>query len=733
MTKHDHQCKFPDTSQSFLKIVANFSLTLLTVTFLVLASAPLAPAQQTESAARLAPLTDQLRLGAEYFLNRTDTQETVRHHFQMMHQYGLTIARIFIIWDDLERERDQWDFHRYDWIYDAAQESGIKIAATLCAEDPPGWMKLTPFYHHRMNLNDPKLRERAAVYLGKVVTRYRDHPAQGPWLLMNEPGLEVNYEPSTMLAFGKWLERRYGSVERLNQRWFQPLQSFSDVQLKPEQWGPGWTDYYSFIDWKAFNIDNLCDFLRWIEQQIRALDTTHATHINPPGLLSNLAADGQDPWKEVTTVDFMGTSIHPAWNFSEYQRSEFGLPFAYALDMLRSASGERPWWVTELQGGPTIYSGGRPMNPTPAEITRWLWDSFGAGARGVVFWMWNPRVLGNEGGEWGLVSQDGKPSQRLESVKKVGEALGRLPELAQANPAAARVGILYNPEAFSLIEMDGRTQAASKRADEPLWSLEGTYSALHRAHIPIDFVHLEELKSGAAQRYRVLYLPYCYALDDQAVQALHNYVQNGGTVWADGLPGWKNEYGELRSSIPGGLGDMFGAEADDVYPVEKSYSVTTSNEQGGELWKLPLELKGGQVLLTSREGKPFAVRHQFGKGEAIYFASAVTLAYRRRNNEAVQKWIVGPALAANAGAPVKLEKGSGQISFHALVGTGKDFAVLSNWGPAETVVVSFAGNFNKVADALTGTAVNSARANGRTAVTMFLPAEAVRVLEANQH
>jgi beta-galactosidase GanA len=342
-------------------------------------------------------------------------------------------------------------------------------------------------------------------------------------------------------------------------------------------------------------------------------------------------------------------------------------------------------------------------------------------------------VLGNEGGEWGLVSQDGKPSQRLESVKKVGEALGRLPELAQAKPAAARVGILYNPEAFSLIEIDGRTQAVSKRADEPLWSLEGTYSALHRAHIPIDFVHLEELKSGAAQRYRVLYLPYCYALDDQAVQALHNYVQNGGTVWADGLPGWKNEYGELRSSIPGGLGDMFGAEADDVYPVEKSYSVTTSNEQGGELWKLPLELKGGQVLLTSREGKPFAVRHQFGKGEAIYFASAVTLAYRRRNNEAVQKWIVGPALAANAGAPVKLEKGSGQISFHALVGTGKDFAVLSNWGPAETVVVSFAGNFNKVADALTGTAVNSARANGRTAVTMFLPAEAVRVLEANQH
>ena len=156
-----------------------------------------------------------------------------------MHQYGLTIARIFIIWDDIERERDQWDFHRYDWIYDAAQESGIKIAATLCAEDPPGWMKLTPFYHHRMNLNDPKLRERSAIYIQKVVGRYRNHPAQGPWLLMNEPGLEVNYERTTMEAFGKWLEQRYGSVDRLNQRWFQPLQNFFGCAGEPRTVGTG--------------------------------------------------------------------------------------------------------------------------------------------------------------------------------------------------------------------------------------------------------------------------------------------------------------------------------------------------------------------------------------------------------------------------------------------------------------------------------------------------------------
>jgi beta-galactosidase len=732
MLLHGNKWKLAGMASNYPRAAASFGLNLLVIALLVLGVSPSAQAQRAESAARLAPLTDQLRLGAEYFLNRTDTADSVRHHFQLMHQYGLTIARFFVIWDDIEHERDQWDLHRYDWIYDAAQESGIKIAATLCAEDPPGWMKLTPFYHHRMNLNDPKLRERSAIYIEKVVGRYRNHPAQGPWLLMNEPGLEVNYERTTMEAFGKWLHERYGSVDQLNQHWFQPLQNFSDVQVNPEQWTPGWTDYYSFIDWKEFNIDDLCDSLRWIEQQIRALDTTHATHINPPGLISNLASEGADPWKEGTIVDFLGTSIHPPWHFAEYERSEFGLPFAYCLDLLRSASGERPWWVTELQGGPTIYTGGRAMNPTKSEVTRWLWDSFGAGSRAVVFWLWNPRVLGNEGGEWSLVSQEGEPSPRLESVKEVAEALKRLPELAQAKPVARRVGILYNPETFLLIELDGRTQAAKKRAQEPLWSLEGTYAALHRAHIPVDFVHLQELKTGAAQRYSVLYLPYSYALDDQAVQAIREYVQSGGTVWADGLLAWKNEYGEMRPRIPGGLGVVFGADASDIYPVEKPYSATAAKEQGGELWKLPLVLKGGQVLVRDREGKPFAVRHQFGKGQAIYFGTALTLAYRRRNNEQVQKWIVQPALSANAATPVKLEKGSGQISFRALDGPGRAFVVLSNWGQAETVVVRFAGNYAKVVNALSGATVNLTRTNGTTVVTLPLPAEGVLVLEAQK-
>ena len=687
-------------------------------------------AASVSAAAGLSEITGQLRIGTEFFLNRTETRQSIEKHFRLMRDYGISIVRIFVIWDDIERKPGEWNFEAYDWIYDAAAANGIKIAATLCAEDPPGWRKLTPFYHSRTNLNDPEVRKYAAGYIEKVVSRYRNHPAQGVWLLMNEPGLKYNFEPSTMQAFGKWLEQRWGSVDALNQKWFRPLRSFSDVQVSPEQWQPGWTDYYSFVDWKEFNVENLCQHLRWIQDRIRELDTVHPTHLNQPGLTYNMMAGGQDPWQEGKIVDFVGASIHPAWLFADYGRDDAGFLWAYSVDLLASAAGSRPWWVTELQSGPTVFTGRRPMNPTRGEMTRWLWDSYGAGAKAVVYWCWHPRTMGNEGGEWGLVSIDGRPTERAAATKEVANALKRLPALNAAKPQHARAAILYNRETLVLSLLDGRTQAANKRGEEPVQSLLGCYRALHGAHVPVTFIDVLGLKSGAAKDIEVLYLPYSYALDDQALAAIRAFVKNGGTVWADGLTAWKNEYGELRARVPGGLEGVFGIAAADIDPVTEPYSVTESNEKGGQSWRLSLELKGAEVLLKDRLGKPFATRHRFGKGTAIFYTSAVSLAAHHRHNPVVENWIAAPALEKNASAPVRLAEGSRDISFRALEYPAGRLVVLSNWGRDSQVIVAFRGAYSSVVNVLAAKPVSTTHSTGETIATLPVPAGAVVVLDA---
>jgi beta-galactosidase len=670
--------------------------------------------------ASLQELVGKIRLGAEFFLNKTATEEDVRRHFRLMHSYGFSIARIFIIWDDIERAPGVWTFERYDWIYNAAQDFEIEIAATLCSEDPPGWMELTPFYHHHMNLNDPRLRGYAATYLAKVVGRYRDHPAQGPWLLMNEPHPVYFFDRSTMDAFAKWLESKYRTVENLNQRWFRPLKTFSDVQISPDQWDAYWVDYSSFIDWQEFNDDNLVEILQWVKGQIRKLDSVHPTHINPTG---------GNRWKNSQVVDFVGASIHPPWLFTDFERKEFGVAFAYFVDLLASAAQTKPWWVTELEGGLTIYTGHRAMNPTTEELTRWLWDAFGAGCKGVVFWLWNPRVLGREGGEWQMVSLEGVPSSRPEAAKTVLQAIGRMPFMAEATPQQPTTAILYNQETLLLIEIDGRPQ---KRTREAVWALMGCYKALRRKHVPVSFIDIDQLRAGAASAYEVLYAPYCYAIDDRAVMMLRQFVENGGTLWADGLVAWKDEYGVIRPSLPGGLSDVFGwtSYVADVDPVDEPYSVTEANDEGGELWKIPLQLHGAVALLKNRKAQPFATEHKFGKGKAIYYGAAVTLGYFHRNNPHVQEWIASSAVKANSGSLVELVTSSDQVGFRALHHRSGPIAVLTNWGEEGEVEVRFGGEYATVISFLVNSPVKVEHRGQNTFAELTLPARQACVLKA---
>ncbi len=647
-----------------------------------------------------------------------------------MKESGLTLVRIFIIWDDIEHAPGAWNFERYDWIYDFAAANGIKIVATLCSEDPPGWSKQTPFYHNRTNLNDQAIRKRAALYIEKVVNKYKNHSAQAVWLLMNEPS-KYDTEPATFRAFGDWLEKKYGTVAALNRSWFRQFKSFSEVILTPDQLtggNYGWLDYPPIIDWREFNIDNLVDQLLWIKGQIFLHDPNHPTHLNVTSPLGG--PSGQDVWKEQKIVDILGASIHPAWIFSpQAPRTEYGELFAYRLDLIAGPSGNKPWWVTELQSGPTVFTGRFPLNPEPEDITRWLWDSYGAGARGVIFWLWQPREGGQEGGEWGLVSLDGQPSIRLPAVKQVAEALVRNPFLAEARPQLAHVAILYNRETAIVNHLEGTR--FQHRGDEWEQSLQGCYQALRRAHIPVEFVDLDQLKQGAVNRFGVLYLPYSYAIDDAALAALRDFVTQGGCLWAEGLTAWKTGMGEIRPSIPGGLTDLFGVEAFDIYPVkvDQPYSVTDQQERAGELWKLPLEMKGAEIFLRDREGKPFAVKHRVGKGQVIYFESALTLAYAKRKHPLVQQWIVEPALEALRNNRVRLTQGSPETVFRGLVHPQGLVAVLSNWGDAEEVTVNFTGEY-RVTEILNGEPVSIRHEQGSTLASLNLPTASARVLKA---
>jgi len=676
------------------------------------------------------------RIGAEFFLNNGETRDGVLHHFGRMAETGLTIARIFTIWDQIEREQGKWDFWGYDWIYDAAAQNGILIANTLCSEDPPGWMGTAPFYHQWADPSNPQLRPYSEIYIDKVVNRYKNHPAHGVWLLQNEPGISgTGSEPYALAEFARWLQAKYGTPANLNKAWYKQLHAFEDVQVPPTA---GWSDYIAALDYRRFRCDHLADQLRWIKSQVYRYHPNALTHGNPPGVLSNMPGSGRDLWKVKQVVDYLGTSIHASHHFGLFGREDFGMAYGFCCDVVRSAS-PATWWVTELQGGPTMFTGSRHLNPTGTEITRWLWDGIGNGARGIVFWLWHPRTEGNEAGEWGLAGPNGEPTERTRAAQAVAQALKKHEDFfIAAKPFPARAAILYDRDAMILYTVDhsagggaaGGRGGGGQPVDEIMHPLIGCYKALHRAHVPADFLDVSELEAGAATRYRVLYLPNCYALSAKSVAAIRDFVRAGGTLWADGLVAWKNEQGVTKQFPPGPLSDVFGFTVEDIQSVWEPIAMSDKGDLGGELWRCAIPAGAGKTLLTGAGGRPTAVEHAFGQGRAIYYGSAVALSYFHRDSAQVAEWIAGPALEASRDLPVGLTEASAMISFRSTQAGERSAAVLNNWGAAGRVTVRFPAGTQSVVEILSGTNVPLRSAGAASEASLELKEGATAVLLA---
>ena len=699
----------------------------------VLLLAPLAWLRAADPAApprldSLDAVRAQVRIGAEIFLDPGYTPDDIRKHFARMKETGLTVARMFILWDHIEHKPGEWRFDLYDQAYAAAAANGISVLTTLCPEDPPGWARQTPFYHHKLVLNTPALQEHAAEYLRRVVTRYKDHPSQGPWSLANEPaGLPERFDAPALRQFGEWLRKKYGSVERVNARWFRSIESFDKVSFGPEFPANGWTDFAALVDWKWFRIQQQTDQLAWVRDQVRLYDPKHPTHANPSALAYNINAGGADLWSEKQVLDFAGTTMHASWQFAYYQPTDTELGMAFITDLLRSGSGAAPWWVTELQSGMSLY-GTRPYCPTGEELTRWMWESIGAGAKGVVFWCWHPRRFGREGGEWGLVNADASPTPRSEAAARVTRALaGPAAFLHHAEPLPARVAILYDRQALVLGAIDERSP---KDGDRVMLSLLGCHRALCERQIPVDFVNEDELRHGAADCYAVLYLPHVYAMDDATTAAVRRYVAGGGTVWADGPVAWKDEYGNVRPEIPGGLTDVFGVKVGDFQPVNEPFRLTPRDKQAGDTMRLSLTLCGAEVLARDAARQVVATRHRHGKGTAIFFGTALTLGYHRHPDPQAGEWIAAPARALARAMSVSTTTQAPRLFFRGMSCPDGLAAILSNPGAACRPRVAFRGEVRDVEDVLSGRRFKAAARNGAGEIEVNVPAGGVVLLHA---
>ena len=535
------------------------------------------------------------QIGAQVFIEPGQQPEDIDTFFRILHDNGLTAARIRMFGSHLCRN-GQWDFTLYDEAFRAAERYGIRLFATLF---PPtdelndvGGFKFPSSKRHLQEVDD---------YVTAVVTHFRDFPALSTWVLQNEPGtggVRVRETELSREVFAQWQANR-------------PASSYDNGYLKAD------------FTQEAFLRDYTTWYLRHIADRVQELDPIHGRHVNPHQLLTTLPEYDFTAYRQFLTS--FGGSFHLSWHFGMFSEDRYPLGVSLMSDILRSGAGERPFWITELQGGNVTASGNVPYCPTAAHTAQYLWTSIAAGAEGIIFWTLNQRAAALEAGEWGLLDFQRRPSDRLLEAGAVARTLrDHAVQIRTLQPEKSSVTLLYNISSMRIQRRNAEvlpSPEAGRRADAVMRSLARAYEALSMSGITPAVEDMERFDwSDAAGRTAVI--PNMVSLPSVFWPQIRAFVRNGGRLIVTGLSGFydENMYCLFMNGFP--LAECFGAEVSEFKVCGDRFPL--GNGLTAHLWRGILHPVTATV--ESRYGNDAAVvRHTFGKGEVLWIPSPVEL------------------------------------------------------------------------------------------------------------
>lgn len=543
-------------------------------------------------------------VGAQVFIEPGQSDEEVDGWFRTLQENGMTVCRIRLF-EEYLHNGSRWDFSLFDRAFSAAERHGVKIFLTLFPADPDrsiGGFKFPFTQAHKADI---------ASYIRKVVTHYRSHPALLGWVLLNEPGTEgvIPDTPYTQARFKAWKGRQ------------------------PAWKGNGYARLMDF-EREAFLVDYTSEFLGWIAGEIRRYDSGHELHVNNHQIFDNIAEYDFPAWQAFLTS--LGASAHPSWHFGYFSRDRYSIAMSANCNIVRSGAGPLPFWITELQGGNNTYSARNPFCPTADEITQWMWIGISSGIDGLIFWSLNPRAVGGEAGEWGLVNFRNGPSDRLDAARKVIETMhADTAFFSRLQPEDSGITLLYLRES---LWAEGKVQLGDlndaryegRHKGGVIKSTLGIYEMLLENGIDANISEFGEYDwTQDDYRGKNLVLAGQVCLPSRSWEALRNFVRKGGKLIVEGLTGYYDEDMRCRFQTGFPLADVFGGCLMESKCSPGDFTLTLEDRTlPVHLWKSFIHPEGGKTLAREAEGIT-AIRNNFGQGEVFWLPSCISLGARR--------------------------------------------------------------------------------------------------------
>ena len=597
--------------------------------------------------------------GAVYFRKSNPPESDWARDHQTAARIGMNTFRHWFMWSVIETAPGKYNWDGYDQMLDLAAKNGIKVIIAEMITCAPEWA-FDKYPHARFRANDgfivestvsassetggypglcldnPDVHDLAEKFLTALIERYRSHPALLGYDLWNEntswggtPQRMYCFCDATRRRFREWLKKKYQSLNDLENTWHRySYESWDQVQPPPTLAG-----YPESLDWLQFRIDNAYDLFDWRVQLVRRLDPHHqVTAHGVAETVENLPSQSHQEWLSAKRVDIYGYT----WIASQYGDEPWRQ--YSAVDIVRAGSRGKPFWHAEAEAGPPPISPERPgmdpkyrRNPVPEDVRLWNLTSCAGGARGILYPRWRPLLDGPLFGAFGAFAMDGSVTPRAEMAGRVARWANAHPELWKSSPVKGDVGLAFVPEAeiFNYMQQ-GSTEFYAQ-------SIRGAYQAFFDSNIQADFVAVDDLAE-----YKLVYLPYPVMLREETAARLRAYVEQGGFLISEGMPGYFNEHGHVGTVQPNyGLDKVFGATQADVEfipDISDSITLTVMNAKVyGSYFRQQYQISGGEEAGQFANGTIAAVTHRFGKGRTLLIGSFPGAGYYHHHEAATKE------------------------------------------------------------------------------------------------
>ena len=586
---------------------------------------------------------NHILLGGELCLRKTVTCEQMRRYVHSMYEQGMRLIRVYPYWAHIEETKGVYSLNAYDACFTEAEHLGMQIVFTFKPNSPPWWMGVTSSFNldDYPHLDEPEYWDAFLDYVRYIVRRYKNSPALLAWCVWNEPRMTISTQlkPHMLAQYHYFLQKRYGNdINRLQDLYFYQYADFDHVNPVEASSNPfSRRDMPEHMDFCRFGTETLARKIRSISDTIKEIDTDHPTHINTHNLEMQNVLICHNIWKEAESVDFVGTSAYPGYadQWPDSTRLN-GFNCAVVRSATRDPNGR--FWITELQGGPAIYTGHTSgiSIPKSEDLKLALWEYIGSGARGCIFWSYTPTVRG----EWQLAGFDNAPTERTFATKEVFEMIEKNRRMLENTvPEKPDIYILSCEATLIHDAILGR----GKTLSDPLCQFThsqaqvGAYDLLTRMGYVCAFIDESRLEQGELPTDTVLVAPSCTCMSRKSLDVLEKFVLKGGILIADSLFAWKDENAWVDPENHQITTRIFGARWVDFGDIRTTTKVRTiaGEESYPPRFVRALFENTDAVICRYDTGEGAALCNYYGQGCAVRFGTEVFRSHLREDMSAV--------------------------------------------------------------------------------------------------